>query len=96
MDHGKYGQPIFTSCNNLPLHFHTPIPSLVSEVPFYLHQVQKANAQSSHPFHDTTNVSPPSPTYSPQTRWNRFTSGGGNERLIYEQIKSANFKMLIK
>nr|GEV04584.1 hypothetical protein [Tanacetum cinerariifolium] len=71
MDHGRYGQlPAFTSGNNhLPLHFHTPIPSLVSEVPFYLHQVQNPN------------VSPPlpPPSYSPQTGWNNgLTSGGIN------------------
>ena len=80
MDHSRYGQPAFTSGNNLPLHFHTPMPSLVSEVPFYLHQVQNPNAQPSHPFLDTTNVSPPPPppSYSPQIGWNGLTSGGIN------------------
>ncbi|KAI3706026.1 hypothetical protein L1987_76279 [Smallanthus sonchifolius] len=66
MDHGgRYGQPTFTA-GDPRLHFHSTIPSLVSdEVPFYMHQVLNPNAPPPHTFGDTTTVSPaPPPPYS--------------------------------
>ncbi|KAF5766446.1 putative transcription factor MYB family [Helianthus annuus] len=82
MDHGRYCQPAFTA-GDPRLHFHSPVPSLVSEVPFYMNQVLNPNAPpppAAHTFLDTTSVSPPPPpppppTYSPQTGWNVFNGG---------------------
>ncbi|KAI7734157.1 hypothetical protein M8C21_017168 [Ambrosia artemisiifolia] len=79
MDHSRFCQPAFTS-GDPRLHF----PSLVSEVPFYMHQVLNPNAPPpstppSHTFLDSTTVSPPPPpppTYSsPQTGWNAYSGG---------------------
>jgi len=88
MDHRRYCQPAFIS-GDPPLHFHQPIPSLVSgEVPFYMHNVQNPNAQppspSHHTFLDTTTTvvspppAPPPATYSPPTGWNSFNCTGIN------------------
>ncbi|KAL8233512.1 hypothetical protein R6Q59_019612 [Mikania micrantha] len=82
MDHGRYGPPAFTT-GDPRLQFHSTVPSLVSDVPFFMHQVLNPNAPlppSSHTFRDHTTVSPappppPQPTYSPQTGWNPFTGG---------------------
>ncbi|XP_076947948.1 trihelix transcription factor PTL-like [Bidens hawaiensis] len=75
MDHDRpYGQPAFTS-GDPRLHFHSSVPSLVSDVPFYMHQVVL------NP--NTPPVPPPSnPTFnldnttvSPQTGWNLNQQG---------------------
>nr|XP_043616157.1 trihelix transcription factor PTL-like [Erigeron canadensis] len=79
--HGRYGQPAFTA-GNPSLHFHspTPIPSLVSEVPIYMHQVLNPNAPHNNTFNDTTTISlplPPAPphTYPHQTVWDGISDG---------------------
>ncbi|XP_071728598.1 trihelix transcription factor PTL-like [Rutidosis leptorrhynchoides] len=81
MDHNRYGQPTFTTGNNPSLHFHSTIPSLVSDVPFVMHNVLNPNPTLlPHNFHDTTTASSPPPptTYSPQTGWNGCFTGGIN------------------
>ncbi|XP_076911280.1 trihelix transcription factor PTL-like [Bidens hawaiensis] len=79
MDHDR---PAFTS-GDPRLHFHSSVPSLVSDVPFYMHQVAlNPNTPPSHINFNldnttiTTTVSPPPPpTYSPQTGWNLNQQG---------------------
>ncbi|KAI3762199.1 hypothetical protein L1987_52623 [Smallanthus sonchifolius] len=80
MDHGRFCPPALTAGDPI-LHFHSTIPSLVPEPPFYMHQLLNnpnppPTSTPSHSFLDTTTVSPPPPppTYSPQPAgWNTFT-----------------------
>ncbi|CAI9302074.1 unnamed protein product [Lactuca saligna] len=76
MDHGRYGQPAFTT-GHTRVHFNSRIPSLDSEVPFYMRQVLNPDALPPHTFRDNPTVTPPPPppAYSPQTGWNGFNSG---------------------
>lgn len=76
MDHGRYGQPAFTT-GHTRVHFNSRIPSLDSEVPFYMSQVLNPDAPPPHTFRDNPTVTPPPPppAYSPQTGWNGFNSG---------------------
>ncbi|KAL6508888.1 hypothetical protein OROHE_021447 [Orobanche hederae] len=52
MDHCRYGQSAFTT-DNTGLHFHSTIPSLLSQLPLiYPHQTLNPNPSPPHTFHD--------------------------------------------